>query len=125
MNKEIFNEIVDMFKKRNHILTVKGTDMPSCEDQIEMLKMGVTNFDYRSPYTWMVEWHKLDKEIIFKFNSINEEWCKKYYEDKVNFPKESTKFPLIFCDFKDYVDKLVDEKYEECEKIKLKIFENY
>jgi len=62
MNKEIFNEIVDMFKKRNHILTVKGTDMPSCEDQIEMLKMGVTNFDYRSPYTWMVEWHKLDKE---------------------------------------------------------------
>ena len=39
MNQEIFNEIVGMFKKRNHILTVKGSDIPSSEDQIEMLKM--------------------------------------------------------------------------------------
>ena len=124
MTQEVFDEIVDMFEKRNSILDTKGSEIHSHENQLEMLKMGV-DLNYKSPYMWMIKWFKFDKEIISKFDSINEGWCEKYHNDRNNFPNESTKLPLIFCDFKNYVEKLKKEKYEDCEEIKKNIFKNY
>lgn len=124
MNKELFNNIVVLFKKRYDILNKKNSDFLSTEELVEMLELGI-DVEYKNPFSWMNDLFEINKNIICYFDSINEEWCKKYHNDRNNFPTESTPYPNIFLDFIKYVQKLNNEQYIECQEIKDKIFTFY
>jgi hypothetical protein len=126
MTQENFDNIVEMFKKR-YILSNNNPDdsYKEAEEQIELLKIGIVIENYKSPWSWMLDLIKINKDIILYFDGINEDWCKKYHEDRINFSKEPTIFPDIYKDFNLYVDNLMSENYIECIKIKEKIFNSY
>lgn len=121
MTQENFDKIIEEFKKLNKLeLSAKSDTDYLLDDKLELIKLGV---DY-DPFPW-ITYYKYIPNIISMLDSINKDWCRKYWEDKTNFPNEGSKFPLIFVDFKYYVEKLMDEKYEECVIIKEKILSLY
>ena len=105
-DNELFEKIVKKFK-----------------DLILLLKNGSNNTD--NPFQWMSCYFKEHKNIINFFDSIDENYCKKYNEDRINKPNEPTKHPKIYVDFKNYTTYLMEEKYEKLNKLRNKIFNDY
>jgi len=126
MTQEIFDDTVKLFKKRFNILEKRHTAPQKAEDQLERLKMGIVEEEYDNPWNWMLEYVQIEKDIVSYFDSINEEWCKEFHEErKINSPDKNTKHSPIFVDFKVYVDNLINENYVECDKIRDKILTSY
>jgi len=126
MTQEIFDNGVKLFKER---YIIKSSNSPEnsykkSQEQIEFLNMGL-EVDTKNPWTWIIDFFEMTKKIISYFDGINENWCKKYNEDRINFPDKPTDWPTIFIDFRDYVENLMNENYIECSKLKDRIFISY
>jgi len=124
MNIEIFDTVVNMFKNIDEILSHKDdiNAEQELEDMIELAKMGIKK-EFKNPYQFMINYFTCKDDIIKYFDSINEEWSLKYhYDRKQPSTDEGVKFPDIYIDFKNYVEKLNTEEYLECKKLRDKIF---
>ena len=93
MNNEIFDKIVEDFKKL-YDLKIKAQTDPnySFEKVMELLELGIEH----DSFPWIAYYNYIHI-IIPKLDDINIEWCKKYHEDVVNHPTEGA--PLSLCVF--------------------------
>ena len=93
MNNEIFDKIVEDFKKL-YDLKIKAQTDPnySFEKVMELLELGIEH----DSFPWITYYNYIHI-IIPKLDDINIEWCKKYHEDVVNHPTEGA--PLSLCVF--------------------------
>lgn len=131
MTQEIFDNIVNMFKKRYIFLENVKQCSPLQQVLYQELKEDAKNLDlkdieYYQPYHLKIDWNyliNLDKEIVLYFDSINPDWSKKYHEQDYSIRTIST--IDIFVYFQSYVKNLMNEEYIECKNIKEKIFVSY
>jgi hypothetical protein len=121
MTQIIFDNVVELFKKRFNILININTAKEKSKDIIDIINMDIV-VENKNPWDCMLKFFEINNKIISYFDTINKEWCKKYHEEKIIFPGKPTPFPLIFIDFQNYVEHLMNEEYLECEKIKNKIY---
>jgi len=120
---ETFQYIVQEFKKL-HIILLKSKvcNKNDLESRLKLLDLGISS---ESGYEWMIELMDFNQKIIIYFDSINKEYCKKYHENRTNYPDKPTRLPDIYQDFKLYVLYLNEEKYENLENIRNNIFQKY
>lgn len=118
-----FEYIVEQFKKLHIILLKSKICNENCiQSKLKLLDLGVNT---ASGYEWMIELIDFNKNIINYFDTLDKDYCKKYHEDRINYPNIPTKLPEIYVDFKLFVLYLVDEKYEKLDNMRLYILNKY
>lgn len=120
MTQEIYNIIFDKFR---YLYEIRRQGM-SQSNNTKIQSDIIVPID--SPITWMLTYFNTLYDIFNYLDTINIEWCKDYRE---NIKKQEMdvpiKLPTIYIDFKILIDNLLSENYEECDKIKQQILNDY